>query len=69
MLNLIPDGNALAGMDDRINNYLNHIGLKSLGDSQFFKIVTIPLATVATYPAIMDRAPIHRPSDPWKRRQ
>ena len=23
-LNMVPGGNALAGMDDRINNYLNH---------------------------------------------
>ncbi|MFZ5594909.1 MAG: hypothetical protein ACOY4D_11755 [Pseudomonadota bacterium] len=58
-LNVIPGGNAIAGLDD----YINNVAPTRLGESAWFKLVTIPTAVGVTIPALFDRVPGYRPQD------
>lgn len=54
-LNDIPGINAIGGLDD----FLNNVVPTSLGDSSWFKLVTIPTSVLVTAPALLDRVPIY----------
>ena len=64
-LNLLPGANAIAGMDD----YLNNVVPNNLGESQWFKALTIPTSVIVTVPALFDRVPLHRPLEPFQRQR
>lgn len=63
-MNVIPDGNAIGGLDD----YINNVVPTRLGESALFKLVTIPTVVGVTIPALFDRVPVYRPFDGFGRR-
>jgi RHS repeat-associated protein len=54
-LNDVPGINAIGGLDD----FLNNVVPTSMGDSLWFKGVTIPAAVFVTVPALLDGIPIY----------
>lgn len=64
-LNIMPGANAIGGLDDYFNNRVP----TSLGESVWFKVVTIPTSVIVTVPALLDRVPIYRPQDPFGRQR
>lgn len=64
-LNIAPGVNAIGGLDD----FLNNRAPTSLGESQWFKGLTIPTSVFVTVPALLDRVPLYRPQDPFGRRR
>lgn len=55
---MVPGINAIAGMDDYLNNSSSRYG-----DTQWFKFFTIPASVVGTLPALMDRIPVYQPAN------
>ena len=57
-LNMVPGANAVGRLDD----WLNYQVPSLLGDSVWFKALTIPAAYAVTAPALLDRVPVYNPS-------